>query len=654
MKIPSQLIPTSKLKRNFGTEEFIHMVEIFPAPAFVVDRRDLRVVLANRRAVELSTYTKSELTSKRLRDLFAEDPGQAGWEERFTEQSTIQLTLLCHNKSPLEVQVKFDRMATNGRWVFVSLDPVVASRKRETNRQRFSNLLDQFRDLVEANQQPNMEAGLNSILKVGQSMVSATAGAIYQVNGSNMKLKLQVSTDTSFPEELPPQDIVYLRTAQVWMPGKRSQAYLHSLAKTTGLTYVASVPIGDPHAIIGLMVYSSMSGPPVEHTIPLLQILAGCAHNIIQHFSKVLNLDAEIEEQKSFQRFVNVAQNSIQDSVIVLSQDFKVMILNQAAEICLGYKQKEAQDLHVQEILFGSENLMPALRIAQQGIPTLNQDNIVLVRRSGESFLATVSTLPVMFNDLVEGIVIIIQDRSEEEKARNQAEQLQQQAMLGTVIAVFAHEVRNPLNSLSAGLQLLAYQMPLDDPQRDLVVKMQADCVRLEELMKNVLIFSRSAEYEMEPVDLCVLVSRLLDRMNPRLVSGKVKHHLSTDLNTPLIMGNPRALEQVFSNLFTNAIQAMEPTGGVLGVKVQPAESTGKRQYAIVTVADNGPGIPKEDLDRIYTPFYTTKSTGTGLGLAITQRIITAHKGLIQAKSVPGATMFTIQIPAIRQPNGEQ
>ena len=118
-------------------------------------------------------------------------------------------------------------------------------------------------------------------------------------------------------------------------------------------------------------------------------------------------------------------------------------------------------------------------------------------------------------------------------------------------------------------------------------------------------------------------------------------------------MGNPRALEQVFNNLFNNAIQAMEPAGGVLGVKVQPAETTGKRQYAVVTVADNGPGVPKENLDRIFTPFYTTKSTGTGLGLAITQRIVTAHKGLIRASSVPGATLFSVQIPAIQPPSGE-
>jgi signal transduction histidine kinase len=171
--------------------------------------------------------------------------------------------------------------------------------------------------------------------------------------------------------------------------------------------------------------------------------------------------------------------------------------------------------------------------------------------------------------------------------------------------------------------------------------------------MKSVLSFSRSAEYEMEPVDLGLLISRLVERLRPRLSAANIQYHLKPDHNTPLIMGNPRALEQVFNNLFNNAIQAMEANGGILAVKIQPAETTGKRQYALVIVADNGPGIPKENLDRIFQPFFTTKSNGTGLGLAITRRIVTAHKGIIQCNSFPGGTVFNVQIPALDQATDE-
>jgi len=369
---------------------------------------------------------------------------------------------------------------------------------------------------------------------------------------------------------------------------------------------------------------------------------------VIQHHAKVANLSTELEDQRQFRRFVAIAQDAVQDSLIALTSDYKVILLNRAAEASLGYSNAEAQGLPVADILIGTDNLMPALRIAQDGIPTINQDQIRLYRRSGEAFLARVSTLPVVDGETVEGMIVMIQDLSEQEIAKSQAEQLQQHALLGTVIAIFAHEVRNPLNSISAGLQLMDYKLPPDDPKRETIALMQADCSRVESLMKNVLTYARSTEIDMEPVDLGLLVGTLLDRMRAKITAANITHHMKADPNTPLVMGNPRALEQVFTNLINNAIEAMEQNGGVLGVKVQPAETTGKRQYATVMVADNGPGIPKEIQENLFKPFFTTKSSGTGLGLAITQRILTAHKGLIQLNSFPGGTVFTVQIPAIQ------
>lgn len=309
--------------------------------------------------------------------------------------------------------------------------------------------------------------------------------------------------------------------------------------------------------------------------------------------------------------------------------------------------------MQLKDILIGPDSLQTALEMAKDGVPTLNQGNLRLYRRSGDAFLANVSTLPVIAAEQVEGIIIFIQDLTEQENVKAHAEQLEQQALLGTVTAIFAHEVRNPINSISTGLQLMAYNLQPNDPQQELITRMQQDCDWLEEMMKSVLAFSRSAEYELEPVDLGSLVSRILDRMRPRMTKAQVTHRVNVEHNAPLVMGNPRALEQVFTNLFNNAVQAMEEKGGLLAVKVQLAENTGKRKQAIVIVADNGPGIPKEIQDKIFAPFFTTKATGTGLGLAISQRIVTAHKGIILLNSFPGGTVFTVKIPAMQQELGD-
>src|SRR3990172_8402583 len=113
-----------------------------------------------------------------------------------------------------------------------------------------------------------------------------------------------------------------------------------------------------------------------------------------------------------------------------------------------------------------------------------------------------------------------------------------------------------------------------------------------------------------------------------------------------MVWGNARALEQVFNNLVTNAIQALSDNGGAITIKVHYATTGGGRKYVEIDVVDNGPGIPKEFQERIFLPFFTTKPTGTGLGLAITKHIITAHKGDIQLSSVPGGTVFQVHLPA--------
>ena len=267
-----------------------------------------------------------------------------------------------------------------------------------------------------------------------------------------------------------------------------------------------------------------------------------------------------------------------------------------------------------------------------------------LYRRYGEAFLALVRIFPVMQADKIEQIIVFIADLSEQEQTRLHTQQLEHRALLGEVTAIFAHEVRNPINNISTGLQLMAMNLPEDDPNQETIARMLQDCDRLAELIKSVLAFSRPMDYEMEPVDLPLLLKRLIERLRPRITHLNVNYELTAEPDCPPIRGNLRALEQVFSNLITNALQAMGEKGGNLFIKVQPVHYEGHK-YIEVSVADTGPGIPKELQDRVFHPFFTTERGGTGLGLAIVKRIITAHKGTIRLTSFPGGTIFHVQLP---------
>jgi signal transduction histidine kinase len=150
----------------------------------------------------------------------------------------------------------------------------------------------------------------------------------------------------------------------------------------------------------------------------------------------------------------------------------------------------------------------------------------------------------------------------------------------------------------------------------------------------------------MEKVDVGALVTRLVERQRARMQKANVKAHIEIKPRTPVVLGNPRALEQVFLNLITNATQALSEKGGTVAIKVQPVERGGETRFVEIDIADNGPGIPKELQERLFRPFFTTKPDGTGLGLAITKRIVTAHRGNIKVNSFPGGTIFQVQLPA--------
>jgi signal transduction histidine kinase len=238
---------------------------------------------------------------------------------------------------------------------------------------------------------------------------------------------------------------------------------------------------------------------------------------------------------------------------------------------------------------------------------------------------------------------------SENEQIRLQTQQLEQRAILGEVNAIFAHEVRNPINNISTGLQLMESTLAQDDKNREVIARLQQDCSRLTHLMESVLAFSRPMEYTMEPVDLALLLQNLIERWRPRLARLKIETNIQVAPDTPKVNGNPRALEQVFVNLVSNASQAMGETGGFLVMKNPGCNTNSQLPEVEVTVSDTGPGIPEEIRDHIFEPFVTTSKKGTGLGLAITKRIVVAHKGTISVNSVPGGTVFVVRLPLLRR-----
>lgn len=168
--------------------------------------------------------------------------------------------------------------------------------------------------------------------------------------------------------------------------------------------------------------------------------------------------------------------------------------------------------------------------------------------------------------------------------------------------------------------------------------------------MESVLAFSRPVPRHLAAVDLNLMLSQMIGRWYPRMAKVNVTSYFQPNPEIPKVEGDWRSLEQVFTNLISNAVEAMEKTGGTLAIKLDETRIPGGEGMVEIKISDTGPGIPAEIRAKIFEPFVTTKQNGTGLGLAIIKRIVIAHRGNIDVESFPGGTVFRVTLPVY---NGE-
>jgi signal transduction histidine kinase len=227
------------------------------------------------------------------------------------------------------------------------------------------------------------------------------------------------------------------------------------------------------------------------------------------------------------------------------------------------------------------------------------------------------------------------------------AEQLAQkgQTDLSALIGSLAHELKNPLSTITVNLELLAedFQQATDDRQRHALVRLDVlrqETHRLSSLLDDVLQYVRRPELHPSSVDINELLTNMIEFYSPQAQSARLtlRHQLHSD---PLVCSiDMDLLKQALLNIMINAQQAM-PDGGELMIRTSLDDCS-----AVIDIADTGPGISESDKQKMFKISFSTKLGGSGLGLPITKRIIEAHRGSIEAHSTPGrGTSFRISLP---------
>jgi two-component system NtrC family sensor kinase len=382
----------------------------------------------------------------------------------------------------------------------------------------------------------------------------------------------------------------------------------------------------------------------------LLETLGGYLGIAIQNSRLYASLQQKAAEYERLKDFNENIVESINVGVMALDMEDRIESWNAQMEVMYAMPRWQTLTQPLKAI-FPAEFVEEFDRMRREpGIRNLYKFR--LKTPAGEVRTVNVAIAPLVTRTFqVIGRLIIMDDITERIELEAQLSQADKLSSIGLLAAGVAHEVNTPLAVISSYTQMLGKQLQGDPQKSGLLEKITRQTFRASEIVNNLLNFSRTSGSEIGDVDVNKVIADTLALLDHQFKVGKIEVQNVLEPALPPIQGNAGRLQQVFLNLFLNAKDAM-PGGGTLRVATLNGESVS------VCVSDTGTGIAPEHIQRIYDPFFTTKTApregqarGTGLGLSVTYGIIQEHAGKIRVESHPGAgTTFTLDFPLSRKP----
>ncbi|MFQ5876499.1 MAG: ATP-binding protein [Acidobacteriota bacterium] len=420
------------------------------------------------------------------------------------------------------------------------------------------------------------------------------------------------------------------------------------LIEGLGLEYLLPMTVeGEIVAILG--VGTSHRGEPL--TSEDLQLLVSfCRHAAVAFegarlYSAVAEKVREVEALKEFNESI---LESSRVGILVADLRGRVVGVNGAFETLFAAPRAEILGRPLSDILpagcftagDGADGSRRGAALPEEGIRMYRS---TLVTRDARRLLVNLSQSALRGPDGQPcGRVIVVDDVTDEVKREEELRRREHLASIGLLASGIAHEVNTPLTGIASYAQLLLEGRRQGDPEYPLLKKIEQQAFRAAGIASSLLNFSRQRDGDYQRLDVRDMVRETLDLFEPHLRGKRVRIERRIDERLPPVVGNRGRLQQVLMNLLLNAVDAM-PRGGSLRV-----EALSVADRVRIEVSDTGVGIPQDQIDRIYDPFFTTKprGRGTGLGLSVSYGIVKEHAGTLVAESIPGeGTRFRVSLP---------
>jgi two-component system, sporulation sensor kinase E len=330
------------------------------------------------------------------------------------------------------------------------------------------------------------------------------------------------------------------------------------------------------------------------------------------------------------------------DGVVVTDREDRVLLVNKSAERMLPFEGDELQERPLWETI-GDREIGEFFKQNLQGLDKIVDREFTL--DGGYVRTLALSVMPLVRQGHIVGNVIHIEDVTDKRAKEARLRRAESLAALTTLTAGVAHEIKNPLASIGIYLELMKKEMSGRDSietarvlENLLIIKEELD--RLNRIVVDFLFTVRPMNAELEYGNLNSVVRELVEFIRFELDAAGIRVELSLEERAPEILMDQRYIKQAVLNIVKNGISAM-PEGGTLGVRT---ESRGGRLR--LSISDTGVGIPEENLEKIFEPYFTTKDFGSGLGLTLVYKIVKEHLGDIEVNSKVGeGTTFSLSFP---------
>lgn len=370
-------------------------------------------------------------------------------------------------------------------------------------------------------------------------------------------------------------------------------------------------------------------------------ILLKSGENSYYHVD-VYDIGLKLEKEKELNALSHMHQlilDSISEGILGIDCSGNTVFLNKASEKMLGYNQQALTGKNVQEAIGyknrDTENCPLKEAIARQKPVHVNDD--LFWRKDGSSFEVEYSINPINEKSQFKGLVLIFRDVTELKKSQEFIQRSEKLSLVGQMAAGIAHEIRNPLTSLKGFLQLI--QSGETDKESYYTIMAQ-EFTRIEIILNELLLLAKPQAKQLETYDLNLILKQVINILEPQCLIENVQIHSKLEQAPLYIDCDENEIKQVFINLIKNGIDAMSGGGELI------IHSKKKDDHAVVEVIDQGIGIPKEKLEKLGQPFFTTKEKGTGLGLMVTFGIIENIGGHVVVESeLNKGTTFQVKVP---------